>query len=331
MRKRLPPLFSLQVFEAAARHGKFSLAADELALTQSAVSRQIKQLEEWYGHALFKRSGPRVDLSHQGLALLERLSAPLHSLHSAFYQDQAQAPQHLHINTLASVLDSLLMPDLQEFRTLHPEIQLNIQTDYSLHSLPPQLPMVAIRYTSQANPDLHSQRLLDDYLIVVGAPALVQQLGQSPNAWPSSALLRHSYMDWSAWSSDPIVASHLQHVLNADGPQFNDALMLLNAAKHGLGLCLSRLSLAYEALQTGALVLASPHVCASPLSFFLEYRHDCAELHSVKAFSTWVTKRSLNWRSRQDSYLKTLAKNTDAARKKPARARSSKPKSIPSN
>lgn len=87
MRKRLPPLFALQVFEAAARHGKFNLAARELALTQSVVSRQVKQLEDWSGLCLFSRHGPRVELTKEGQDLLGRLNAPLNALHAAVYSN----------------------------------------------------------------------------------------------------------------------------------------------------------------------------------------------------------------------------------------------------
>ena len=303
MRKRLPPLFSLQVFEAAARHGKFSLAAEELALTQSAVSRQIKQLEDWYGHALFNRSGPRIELSQEGLSLVARLSAPLHSLHNAFYTEEHSTVQHLHINTLASIADSLLIPNVEQFRTAHPQISLCIQADYALHSLPPQLPMIAIRYTTQANSELKSHRLLDDHLVVVGTPSLVRQMGNDLNAWPTQLLLRHSYMDWSAWTSDATVASHLQHALIAEGLEFNDALLLLNAAKHGLGLALTRLTLAWDGLQKGELVLASPHICASPLSYYLEYRHDCAKIKAVETFCIWIQNLAEVWKARQQNYL----------------------------
>jgi DNA-binding transcriptional LysR family regulator len=99
MRKRLPPIFSLQVFEVAARHGKFSLAAQELHLTQSAVSRQIKQLEDWCERSLFSRHGPRVELTNAGQDLLKRLTAPLNALHAAVYSDADTERQALHINT----------------------------------------------------------------------------------------------------------------------------------------------------------------------------------------------------------------------------------------
>lgn len=306
MRKRLPPLFTLQAFEAAARHGNFSLAATELNLTQSAVSRQVKQLEEWYGHTLFDRHGPRIDINREGRALLERLSAPLLSLHEAIYADQSNAPQHLHINTLASIADSLLLPSLGQFQTQHPEIELHLQADYQLHSLPPQTPTVALRYVTQAQADLVSHRLLDDYLIVVGTPQLIKTLGKRAAIWPTEKLLKHSYMDWSAWASDSQLQQELPQGLHAQGMEINDALLLLRAAEQGLGLCLTRLSLARLSLIQGRLELASPHIVNSPFSYFLEYRQDSAALHAIVAFRDWMLEQATVWQADQINLLETL-------------------------
>src|SRR6266576_7026881 len=119
MRKRLPPLFSLQVFEAAARHGKFSRAADELNLTQGAVSRQIKQLEAWTAMPLFERNGPRVDLTRAGHDLLARLGAPLNALHAAVYGVAGEPIQTLHVATLASIARAVLLPPMPGFVAAH--------------------------------------------------------------------------------------------------------------------------------------------------------------------------------------------------------------------
>lgn len=310
MRKRLPPLFTLQAFEAAARHGNFSLAASELNLTQSAVSRQVKQLEEWCGHALFDRHGPRIDINAQGRALLERLNAPLHALHEAVYANMAEQQSHLHINTLASIADSLLLPALASFQANHAAIQVHLQADYQLHSLPPQTAMVALRYVTQPQVELVSHRLLDDYLLVVGAPALVASLEQDASKWPPQHLLRHSYMDWSAWTSDAEVTEELKQGLDAQGLEVNDALLLLRAAEQGLGLCLTRLSLAREALQQGRLGLASPHLVLSPFAYYLEYRHDSAELDAIVAFRDWIKLQAQDWKQQQTELLAQLRKTS---------------------
>ncbi len=291
MRKRLPPLFSLQVFEVAARHGKFSLAAQELHLTQSAVSRQIKQLEDWCELQLFSRFGPRIELTNAGEDLLKRLTAPLNALHAAVYSDGDHEHQTLHINTLASIASNFLLPNLAEFHQRYPEIHLCIQADYALATFPPQLSMVAIRYTSHPDPSLQSHFLSSDRLVVLGTPSLVEKLGNNPTHWPANSLLRHTNMDWSAWTS-----THPQAIeLSADGLEFNDALLLLDACQRGMGLGISRLSVAYQSLENGALVLASDHVCLSPASYYLLYRHDCANIPAIRDFTQWICGLATVW------------------------------------
>lgn len=300
MRKRLPPLFALQVFEAAARHGKFNLAARELALTQSVVSRQVKQLEDWSGLCLFSRHGPRVELTKEGQDLLGRLNAPLNALHAAVYSNAEIEQKTLQINTLASAALTLLLPQLAQFRLAHPDIRISMQADYALTSLPPQLATVAIRFTGRPDPSLQSHLLINDRLVVVGTPALVKKLGKNPAKWPAAQLLRHTYMDWSVWTSSQDLATPLE----VDGLEFNDAVILLDAAKRGLGLGISRLSVAWESLEKGELVLASPHVCSSPLNFYLMYRFDCADNPAIRTFTDWVIEATKIWEKRLQQYGK---------------------------
>jgi len=311
MRKRLPPLFSLQVFEAAARHGKFNLAARELQLTQSVVSRQIKQLEDWSGLNLFSRHGPRVELTKEGQDLLSRLNAPLNALHEAVYSSTETEGKTLQINTLVSAALTLLLPQLDEFRRAHPDIHLSIQADYALMSLPPKLSTVAIRFTSRPDPTLQSHLLINDRLVVVGTPDLVKKLGKNPSKWPASQLLRHTHMDWSSWTS----SQNLSEPLDVDGLEFNDAVILLDAAKRGLGLGISRLSVAWESLQKAELVLASNHVCISPFNFYLMYRHDCADIPAIRTFTSWVTKATKVWEDRLKQYDKKSSKNSRTSTK----------------
>lgn len=304
MRKRLPPLFALQVFEAAARHGKFNLAARELQLTQSVVSRQVKQLEDWSGLCLFSRHGPRVELTREGQDLLVRLNAPLNALHAAVYSGAEVEQKTLQINTLVSAALTLIMPQIEQFRSTHPDIRISIQADYALMSLPPQLSTIAIRYTSRPDPTLQSHLLINDKLVVVGTPELAKKLGKNPAKWPASQLLRHTHMDWSAWTSSQELASPL----DVDGLEFNDAIILLDAAKRGLGLGVTRLSVAWESLEKGELVLASPHVCDSPFNFYLMYRQDCAEIPAIRAFTDWIVDATKVWEKRLQGYAKKSLK-----------------------
>lgn len=301
MRKRLPPLFSLQAFEAAARQGNFSRAAAELNLTQGAVSRQIKQLEAWCGLLLFERRGPRVQLTQEGQDLLLRLGAPLNALHAAVYAGADSGRQTLHVATLASTARAWLVPRLAAFQALHPDIAVSLQTDYALVKLPPQLPQVALRYVTHTGGELQAQKLFDERLVVVATPQRARRLGADPAQWPADSLLRHSGLDWSVWMDSAGIAPEAQPP--AEGMEFNDAGVMLDAAAAGLGAALSRLALAWPALQQGRLRLLSPHLAPAPGAYQLMYRADCADLPPVRAFCAWIEGEAAQWRAQLQAFV----------------------------
>ena len=201
---------------------------------------------------------------------------------------------------------TLLLPQLDQFRQAHPDIRLSIQADYALTVLPPQLSTVAIRFTSRPDPTLQSHLLFNDRLVVVGTPDLVKKLGKNPAKWPPSQLLRHTHMDWSVWTS----SLDLPLSLEAEGLEINDAVILLNAAKRGLGLGISRLSVAWESLEKSELVLASNHICVSPYNFYLMYRYDCAEIPAIRAFTSWVVDAGKAWENRLRKYDRKSTKKS---------------------
>lgn len=298
MRKRLPPLFSLQVFEAAARHGKFSRAAEELNLTQGAVSRQIKQLEAWTALPLFERNGPRVELTRAGHDLLARLGAPLNALHAAVYGEEGEPIQTLHIATLASIARAVLLPPMPSFISAHPRIDLTVHTDYALASLPPRLPMLAIRFGAAPAPDMHGELLFGDRLVSVAAPSVAERVGTDPRQWPERSLLRHTTGDWSLW----LQAAGLDGSRVPAGMEFNDAGVMLDAAEIGAGIALARMTVAWSALRDGRLVQVSPVTAVANRHHYLVCRDDALQLPPVVAFRTWMQEQARVWRGRLEGF-----------------------------
>jgi LysR family transcriptional regulator, glycine cleavage system transcriptional activator len=281
-RQRLPPLFSLQAFEAAARLGSFSLAATELHITQSAVSKQIKQLEQWCDSVLFLRRGPKIELTPSAHELLQKLSAPLHALHTAVYG--AENVQSLQINTLASSARAWLLPRIQSFQQQHPDISLSIQSDYALINPPPNSAIVALRFGHPPAKQFYSELLFADALVCVAHPKLVKSLGSDASRWPAESILQHSTQDFGLW------LDHTPHRRSTapSGAAFNDASLLLDAAEAGLGVAMSRLSIALPRLQAKQLILASPKIVACSQSNYLVCRKDCVSLPAVQAFGSWM-------------------------------------------
>ena len=293
MTGKLPPLFTLQAFEAASRLGSFSKAADELSLTPGAISRQIRQLEDWSKLTLFKRSGPRVSLTDDGSALLTRLAGPLSALHQAIYPPEDGMQKNLHISTLASIAKEWLLPRLGSFTIQHPDIRLIIETDYALVRAAPRVAMVAIRHGSRLSTDQICETLFTDKLVAVCSPSMKEKLSGDARRWPDSAILQHLSLDAQGW----LAAAGMPEEYQFQGQAYNDADVLLEAAQLGMGVALSRLSIAWRRLQTGSLVLASEVSCPTPRDNLLVLREDSAALPEVQSFITWLRQQAQEWQA----------------------------------
>lgn len=283
MRERLPPLFSLQAFEAAARLGNFSRAGAELHLTPGAISRQVRQLEDWCGHTLFERVGNAMRLTPEGGELLTRLGGPLAALHEAVYPEPEEARTTLQVATLGSLARAWLLPRLHRFIAQAPSVRLVVQTDYALVRPPPRVALVALRH---GKPDSGGEVLFDDRLLAVAAPALAHELGEDATRWPAARLISHVTGDaplWLAAAGAPVEPL---------GPAFNDAGLTLDAAEAGLGVAVSRLSLALPRLEAGALVQAHPLQLPSPRANLLVIRDDAVTLPVVRRFADWVREEA---------------------------------------
>lgn len=298
MSGKLPPLFTLQAFEAASRLCSFSRAAEELSLTPGAISRQIRQLEDWSGVTLFKRNGPRVSLTEDGAAMLTRLAGPLAALHQAIYPPRDTMQKTLHISTLASIAKEWLLPRLADFTGKHPDIRLIIETDYALVRAAPRVAMVALRHGSRQSTDQICETLFSDRLVAVTSPALQTRLGSDARLWPESVMLQHLSLDAQCW----LTAAGMPEEFSLQGQAFNDADVLLEAAQHGLGVALGRLSIAWRRLQAGDLVLASRVTCATPRDNLLVLREDSAALPEVRSFTTWLRQQARQWQHEVDKF-----------------------------
>lgn len=298
MRHRLPPLFTLQSFEAAARLGSFTRAAAELKLTPGAISRQVRQLEDWCGFTLFERHGPRTSVTREGVDLLARLGGPLSALHEAVYPPPDDAVQTLRVSTLASIARAWLLPRLADFTRRHPNIALVIETDYALMRPPPRTAMVLLRHGLAPGGDLRSELLFDDRLIAVATPARARELGSDASRWPPDAWLRHVSQDTRGWAD----TAGLPPGHEMRGLAFNDADVVLDAAQQGLGVAVARLSVAWPRLASRQLVLACAAVCPSPRSNLLVLREDSAELPAVRCFATWLREQAAAWRAVQAEF-----------------------------
>lgn len=252
------PLQALPAFRAVAKAQNLRAAAETLHLTHSAVSQQIRGLEEQLGFALFDRRGRRVVLNAAGQALLRSVEPALAQIDDGVQAAAAAASgaaQRLRVSMLPSFANRWLLPRMGRWRERHPELALEIDATPQLVDLQREGFHAALRQGIGPWPGLASERLFDKpmHFIVVGSPAAARQLRDAqPEVLAREPLLGDSDV-WEAWFSAAGLRTRVVPVAS-----FNDAGLMLQAAEQNLGLAVSRELLAADALSDGRLVQLSP-------------------------------------------------------------------------
>jgi len=295
MTRRLPPLDLLVGFEAAARQLSFSKAGDEIFLTQSAISRQVKKLEESLGLVLFERRHRALELTEQGRVLFEAVNESLNGLAETVASLRKEHTQRgVKVSTTTSFAALWLVPKLARFRAQCPEIALHIDADNRLVDLKQGVVDIAIRYCS---PDMISADndticLSNEHVFPVCSPALLNRsgrkltciddlqnhtllhLGDPQNAWP--------WLQWPYWFEQ--MGASLQ--LNDIGFRFSHLDQLVQAATMGHGIALGNSPLVDSLLAEGLLVAPLAEKLVSPRSFYL--CHGPRRDPEVQAFVNWL-------------------------------------------
>ncbi len=279
--RRLTPSMSVLVaFEAAARHGSFTKAADELLLTQSAVSRQVQALEALLGVELFQRDGRRIELTAAGALYQHELSAALGRIRSATLKTIAFRSQEgvLHLGVLPT-FGSKWLPDIVVH--IHSRI---IQAD--LASAAGE--MNAIIYAGSGSwPGFMSHPLLSEELVVVASPsALPEYRSTTPAEIATSHSLLNVVSRPNAWS-DWFEHNGLDHRLMRQGPSFELTGHLIQAAMAGIGIGLVPRVLVQDEIKAGSLVVLFEPM-ESGRRYYLAYANRYQNLPSLVAFSEWL-------------------------------------------
>jgi LysR family transcriptional regulator, glycine cleavage system transcriptional activator len=280
------PLGALRVFEAVATHLSFSLAADALNVTPAAVSQQIKTLEGYIQVPLFRRNGRRVEITDEGLELLPSVRAGLEKLESAMQQiKQHRRAGPLQISTLASFLQMWLLPRIRSFRRKFPNVDLRFHTSRELVDFSRTAHHVAIRFGRGEYPNVHSEKLLDDWLVPVASPDLIKQYGMIERGANLSKypLLESGDEPWSVWSqTDAEAAWHSR------SPSIDDSAGLLAAAEEGLGFALARWTLVTRALHKGTLRLAGKGSLPYGSAYYFVCPKNFLAIPKVAQFREWI-------------------------------------------
>ena len=285
--RRLPPLGALRAFEAAAKHLSFTRAAAELCVTQAAISHQIRQLEDWLGIRLFERRGHALTLTAKGQTYLPELTGALDRIAAATLRLMEPDGRPLRITVLPSFASRWLVPRLEAFRALHPEIDVRLDSSAEVWSFATERFDLGIRSGLGKWTGLKTDLIARETLSPVCSPMLVN----GPPAIRVPVDLRHVRLlhdtpreAWRRWCDEAGVDG-----LDLDtGASFNDASLALQAAVDGQGVALGRLMLAADDLRSGKLVRPFNHVLPNDYSYWLVYPSAALERSNVQAFRTWL-------------------------------------------
>jgi LysR family glycine cleavage system transcriptional activator len=279
-------LGSLRVFEAVATHLSFSAAADALNVTPAAVSQQIKTLEGYIQVPLFRRSGRRVEITAEGLELLPAVRAGLEKLEAALQQiKHHRRAGPLQISLLASFLQIWLLPRIRSFRRKFPNVELRFHTSRELVDFSRTSHHVAIRFGRGNYPNLHCEKLLDDWLVPVASPDLIKQYGLIDRGADlrKYPLLESDDEPWGVWRRTDEEAAW-----QSRAPSIDDSAGLLIAAEEGLGYALARWTLVARALQKGTLRLAGKEAVPFGSAYYFVCPKNFLELPKVMQFREWL-------------------------------------------
>jgi LysR family transcriptional regulator, glycine cleavage system transcriptional activator len=290
MARPLPPLNGLRAFEAAARHLSFTRAAEELNVTQAAVSHQIKKLEERLGIRLFRRLNRALMLTDEAQRLYPATRDAFDQLAVAVEGLKARdTVGPLTVSVLPSLATKWLVPRLSRFQERYPDIDLRITALERLVDLVRDDVDIAIRFGSGKWPGVCADLVLEDRLTPVCSPSLLHRLAE-PDDLVHVTLLHESmepmanFPDWATW----LRAAGISGVDVSRGLRFSHTHILLQAAIDGRGVALGQMALAAADLAAGRLV--APFSLSLPVgyAYYLVYLPGSADRPKIKAFREWV-------------------------------------------
>ncbi len=289
------PYTSLRAFEAMARHGSFSAAADELGVSQSAVSQHVKTLEEWLGHQLITRGPRRSEPTRDGARLAQAITDGLTGISDVCedIRDKHRADNKIVISCSPGLAFIWLFPRLMRFDLAHPHLSISIATDTGVDRFSTAQADIGIRYGMGDNPGFLVEPLMDEDLFPVCAPALMA--GSHP-VHQLSDLAYHTQLrdeftpglqhppSWEYWAR----MNDLSLPAPARIRRFSQSNMVVQAAIEGVGVALGRGPLVVDALHDGRLVRPFPHVARSRLKYWLVYSESVRSMRGVRQFIDWI-------------------------------------------
>jgi LysR family glycine cleavage system transcriptional activator len=288
---KLPPLKAIQAFEAAGRTGSFQKAAAELFVTPSAISHQVKSLEEFLGIQLFERKTRHVKLTLTGESYLEAMSSALMEMEIATNRIMSGKEGHeLKLAVAPAFLDRWLLPRLSDFTNRHPDIELDIRSSLGIIDFKQAGIDMAVYFGDGSWLGVDSVHLRPSYLVPVCSPYLLEQERvEEPADLLNFRLLQVKKRpdEWPAWFEQAQTPFHPSQ----GSISFSNSLNTANAAAKGLGVALSDPSLVSEEIERGELMIPIDIIMQLPKSFFLVSQIGKPHSYAMTVFKEWITER----------------------------------------
>lgn len=295
MRRKIPSTAALVAFDAAARHESFTLAAQELSLTQSAICRQIAALEGFLDVPLFKRTRRGVKLTEAGLSYSRRVATQLDAVErdtlSVMGQQGANVIELAVVPTFGT---QWLLPRLKDFQRLHPEVTVNLtnrtrpflfaDTDFD----------AAIYFGDGEWPGTQASRLMSENPMPVCSPRLMRDQGNlSAEVIATLPLLQQTTRPyaWRQWFS----GQGMTIARDLTGPRYELFSMLAQAATHEMGIALIPPFLIQRELEDRRLVVANTQALQSSKAYYLVIPDRKTESASLKAFGLWLAEQTADY------------------------------------
>lgn len=297
MRRKIPSTAALSAFESAARHQSFTKAADELAVTQSAVCRQIATLEDFLGVKLFRRGKRGVALTEAGASYSRQVTARLDEVERDTLELMAKGGQGgvLELAVVPTFAVKWLLPRMSTFAALHPDITLNLRAR-TRPFLFAETPFDAAIHAGDATwPGTDGRFLMHEGLIAVCNPRLIApRTSLDRDEWEGHTLLQPSTRPyaWRQW----FASLGIEVERDMAGPRFELFSMIAEAAIQCMGIGLIPRFLVEEELRRGLLIQVADHEYRSDRSYFLIYPEHKSENPALAAFRDWLETEAQDYR-----------------------------------
>jgi LysR family transcriptional regulator, glycine cleavage system transcriptional activator len=288
MSENLPPLPTLRVFEAAARHLNFTRAGEELGMTQAAVSYHIKLLEERLGATLFVRHGRKLELTDTANTLAPALSSAFRTIANAFKTAKSNVGSTLAISALPTVSTQWLARRLGAFQVSHPELAVRLEMSTALVDFDNEDIDVGIRVGMGEYPGLVSHLLFRAEYAPMLSPALAASIGGVKT--PADLLKLPFVSEDELWNSQwlELVGLPCPEVVRGLNVNFGSQYLDAAAAISGAGIAMLTPALYCEELKDGRLIQPFDIVGVDPVSYWLVYPHARRTLPKIRAFRDWL-------------------------------------------